>query len=185
MVSSSDDVAASKPAPAPSDLTRSPQLPQPDTASPESIYHTSILKECLDSSLEFLSHASNERLLGVLSLLFIGTYVILGRVGLILIGAALGVILHASWEGPTSANNGDDGLPISTRRPKLALEVSKRLLDWSLHQPSATDNDGNNGNLVAAPEDLTLSDLEFSSFQPLTAAALRSFTDAVINDYVK
>jgi len=178
---SSDDVPASKPT-AP-ELTASPEHIQ-DTTSPERPFHTGLLKECLDSALEFLSTSSNERLLGVLGLLVIGTYIILGRLGLLLIGAALGAILHASWEGPAHFNN-NDILSMPKKRRELALEVSKRLLDWPLRTISATSDEGTDGNIVAPPEDLSTSDLEYGTFRPETAAALRALTDAVVKDYVK
>ncbi|KAJ5802251.1 uncharacterized protein N7503_004701 [Penicillium pulvis] len=182
MEPSSDDLPATKPT--------TPEL----TASPEHIQHTSslerpnhtagLLKGCLDSALEFLSTSSNERLLGVLGLLVIGTYIILGRLGLLLIGAALGAILHASWEGPAHSNN-NDILSAPKKRRELALEVSKRLLDWPLRTISATRDEGTDGNIVAPPEDLSTSDLEYGTFRPATAAALRVLTDAVVKDYVK
>ncbi|KAJ6006560.1 hypothetical protein N7451_004504 [Penicillium sp. IBT 35674x] len=178
---SSDDVPATKPT-AP-ELTASPEHIQ-GTPSPEHPSHTGLLKGCLDSTLEFLSTSSNERLLGVLGLLVIGTYIILGRLGLLLIGAALGAILHASWEGPAHPNN-NDILSVPQKRRELALEVSKRLLDWPLRTISATSDEGTDGNLVALPEDLSTLDLEYGTFRPATAAALRVLTDAVVKDYVK
>ncbi|KAJ5527989.1 hypothetical protein N7513_012148 [Penicillium frequentans] len=178
---SSDDVPATKPTTP--ELTASPEHIQ-DTSSLERPIHTGLLKECLDSALEFLSTSSNERLLGVLGLLVIGTYIILGRLGLLLIGAALGAILHASWEGPAHSNN-NDILSAPKKRRELALEVSKRLLDWPLRTISATRDERTDGNIVAPPEDLSTSDLEYGTFRPATAAALRVLTDAVVKDYVK
>ncbi|KAJ6103255.1 hypothetical protein N7486_005682 [Penicillium sp. IBT 16267x] len=176
-----DDVAASKPT-AP-ELTASPERTIQGT-SPERPFHTGLVEECLDLALDFLSTSSNERLLGVFGLLGIGTYIILGRLGLLLIGAALGAILHASWEGPAHSN---DKYLLSTpkKRRELALEVSKRLLDWPLRTVSATSDEGTDGNIVALPEDLSSSDLEYGTFRPATAAALRLLTDAVVEDYVK
>lgn len=178
---SSDVMPATKPTTP--ELTASPEHIQ-DTSSLERPIHTGLLKGCLDSTLEFLSTSSNERLLGVLGLLVIGTYIILGRLGLLLIGAALGAILHASWEGPAHSNN-NDILSAPKKRRELALEVSKRLLDWPLRTISATRNEGTDGNIVAPPEDLSTSDLEYGTFRPATAAALRVLTDAVVKDYVK
>ncbi|KAJ5630552.1 uncharacterized protein N7484_010652 [Penicillium longicatenatum] len=176
---SSDDVAASKPIPP--ELTASPEHTL--QGSPERPFHSGLLKECLGLTLEFLSTSSNERLLGVFGILVIGTYIILGRLGLLLIGAALGAILHASWEGPAHCNNGILSTP--KKRHELALEVSQRLLDWSLRTVTATGDEGTDSNIVAAPEDLSTSDLEYGAFRPATAASLRVLTDAVVKDYVK
>ncbi|KAJ5621192.1 hypothetical protein N7528_005975 [Penicillium herquei] len=178
-----NDVATRKPTSAP-DVTESPERPSHDTTSNETLSHTTILKECLDTALEFLSTSSNERLLGVFALLFIGTYIILGRLGLLLIGAALGVILHATWEGSASTN-GNENLEAPKRRRELALEVSKRLLDWPLRATLSTGDEGKDNNTIAAPEDLSLAELEYLTFRPATAGALRSLTDAVLQDYVK
>ncbi|KAJ5637281.1 hypothetical protein N7490_007160 [Penicillium lividum] len=182
MVSYSDDMTASK-STAP-ELTASPENTIHDTAPPERSFHAGLLKECLDFTLDFLSTSSNEGLLGAVGLLVIGTYIILGRLGLLLIGAALGAILHASWEGSIHANH-NDVLSTSKRRRELALEVSKRLLDWAPRTVSAASEEGIDGNLITLPEDLTISDLEYGTFRPATAAALRMLTDAVLKDYVK
>ncbi|KAJ5730190.1 uncharacterized protein N7483_004698 [Penicillium malachiteum] len=178
-----NDVATRKPTSAP-DVTESPERPSHDTISNETLSHTTLLKECLDAALDFLSTSSNERLLGVFFLLFIGTYLILGRLGLLLIGAALGVILHATWEG-TASTNGNGNLEAPKRRRELALEVSRRLLDWPLRATLTTGDDGKDSNTIAAPEDLSLAELEYSTFRPATAGALRLLTDAVLQDYVK
>ncbi|KAJ5170658.1 PX-associated sorting nexin 13 [Penicillium coprophilum] len=111
-----------------------------------------ISKEFINTTLNFLSASTNETLLGVLALLVFVTYIILGRIGLLLIGVAVGVVLHASWEGsdiePADGGGGDDGS-------------------------------------TSTLEDLSSTDLEYATFQPATAVALRTLTDAVIKDYVK
>jgi hypothetical protein len=141
-------------------------------------------QELRDRALDFLATASNETLIGVFALLAFATYIILGRVGLVLIGIGLGVILHASWEGVAQTRlNEESSTP--KRRRELALEVSKRLLDWPKREASAQVTTGNDSGTVVAPEDLSTVDLEFTTFQPATAAALRSLTDAVVKDYVK
>ncbi|CEJ60826.1 hypothetical protein PMG11_09383 [Penicillium brasilianum] len=140
--------------------------------------------ELRDRALDFLATASNETLIGVFALLAFATYVILGRVGLVLIGIGLGVILHASWEGVAQTRSNDESSTPKKRR-ELALEVSKRLLDWPKRETSAQITTVNHSGTVVAPEDLSAVDLEFTTFQPATAAALRSLTDAVVKDYVK
>ena len=141
-------------------------------------------KDLLDASLNFLANSSNEALLGVFGLLAAMTYVILGRLGLLLIGIASGVILHASWEGPSHEKEGEE-VRVSKKRRELALEVSKRLLDWSSRPVPAEAGNENEGNALVASEDLSAVDLEYATFRPATAAALRSLTDSVIQDYVK
>lgn len=177
---SSDDVA-SKPTPE----VASPQSTAPDSPSAkQSAPSTPSSKNLLDAALDFLSTSNNETLLGVFGLLAVGTYVILGRIGLLLIGVALGVLLHASWEGPSHHNDSEDSRTPRKRR-ELALEVSQRLLDWPKRAlPAEASNEIEAGALVA-PEDLSSSDLDYETFRPATAAALRSLTDAVIQDYVK
>ncbi|KAJ5368751.1 uncharacterized protein N7496_008511 [Penicillium cataractarum] len=141
-------------------------------------------QELLDHALDFLATASNETLVGVFALLALVTYIILGRVGLVLIGIGLGVILHASWEGAAHTKSSEES-STPKRRRELALEVSKRLLDWPKREDSAQIAVLNDSGTIAAPEDLSTVDLEFTTFQPATAAALRSLTDAVVKDYVK
>ena len=139
--------------------------------------------EPVDCALNFLATASNETLLGVFALLAFVTYIVLGRLGLVLIGIELGVVLHASWEGTHARSSEDSAAP--RKRKELALEVSKRLLDWP--RPATEDQVvfHNDSGTLTTPEDLSPADLEFTTFRPATAAALRSFTDAVVKDYVK
>ncbi|KAJ5178941.1 hypothetical protein N7492_002151 [Penicillium capsulatum] len=173
----SDDVA-SNPVPG---LAASPSAPdrpsKPTAPSPSS-------KTPLDTALDFLSTSSNETLLGVFGLLGVATYIILGRIGLVLIGVALGVLLHASWEGPSHRNESEE-LRTPRKRRELALEVSNRLLDWPKRALPAETETENETSALVAPEDLSSADLEYATFRPATAAALRSLTDAVIQDYVK
>lgn len=98
---------------------------------------------------------------------------------------AVGVVLHASWEG--SDNEHPDGVSHaqkSNRRRELALEVSNRLLDWP-KRAGALDIQGGDDGSMSTLEDMSSADLEYATFQPATAVALRTLTDAVINDYVK
>lgn len=157
-----------------------------DNATKQVGPNTKPTKEIMDRVLDFLSTSSNETLLGVFALLMLGTYVILGRVGLLLIGVSLGVVLHASWEG-TSHGGGNEESTLRKRK-ELALEVSHRLLDWPQRSAAATataDSKPDSGALATSPQDLSDEDLEYLSFRPATAAALRVLTDTVIKDYVK
>jgi hypothetical protein len=147
--------------------------------------NTVIPKEFIDVTLNFLSTSSNETLLGVFALLILITYIILGRIGLLLIGVAVGVVLHASWEG--SGTEHTDGLSHAqrfNRRRELALEVANRLLDWP-KSAGTSDTQNEDDAPISTPEDMSSADLEYATFQPATAGALKRLTDAVITDYVK
>lgn len=139
---------------------------------------TSALQSFTDKALDFLSHASNETLGACLAGLGASTYLILGRVGLVIIGVAGGVVLHATWEGIRS----DDRDEVTKRAEKekkreAGIEVAKRLLDWRSDKRAAAEQ----SDSVKVLADQAL---DYSSFGPETAAALDSFTDAVIKDYV-
>lgn len=140
-------------------------------------------KEIIDFTLQFLSTSSNEGLLCVFACLIGATFVLFGRLGLLLIGVTSGVVLHASWEG-ADAKSSDNLLKTRVpRRRELALHVAGRLLDWPERKAHGLD-DGQNSFEHVSPEDTSV-DLDYSTFGPETAAALRSMTDAVMIDYVK
>lgn len=181
MDQSSDDLVASQATPRP--LTTSSDPTQIDSSADKHVSDTEFFQGTLDIVLNFLSTSNNETLLGVFALLTLMTYIILGRFGLVLIGVALGIILHASWEG--THEHGDEALSMPRKRKELALEVSKRLLDWPKFATSAETSTEMDAGFVVNPEDMSANDLDFASFQPATAAALRSLTDAVVRDYVK
>lgn len=163
---------------APSVTPASPVAIQNDTTKKDGANQ----KELMDHVLNFLSTSSNETLLGVFALLMLGTYIILGRVGLLLIGIAAGVILHASWEGVS--HGGDENTSLKKRK-ELALEVSHRLLEWPKRSGPNTIDSKSESGLATSPEELSETDLEFTTFQPATAAALRTLTDTIIKDYVE
>ncbi|KAJ5824423.1 PX-associated sorting nexin 13 [Penicillium robsamsonii] len=144
-----------------------------------------ISKELTDATLNFLSTSTNETLLGVFALLALVTYIILGRIGLLLIGVAVGVVLHASWEGSGIVHaDGASHAKTLNRRRELALEVSNRLLDWP-KRAGASDIQGGGDGSISTLEDMSSADLEYATFQPATAVALRTLTDAVVKDYVR
>ncbi|KAJ5964640.1 PX-associated sorting nexin 13 [Penicillium vulpinum] len=149
------------------------------------IFNQMTSKELINAALKFLSTSTNETLLAVFALLALVTYIVLGRIGLLLIGVVVGVVLHASWEG--SNNEHADGALHAqkpNRRRELALEVSNRLLDWPKRaNASGTQREGDGS--ICMPEDMSSAELEYATFQPATAVALRTLTDAVIKDYVK
>ncbi|KGO60000.1 PX-associated, sorting nexin 13 [Penicillium expansum] len=154
----------------------------PPTQDP--ISNTAISKELINVTLNFLSTSTNETLLGVFALLALVTYIILGRIGLLLIGVAVGVVLHASWEGSDNEHLDEAShAQKSNRRRELALEVSNRLLDWP-KRAGASDLQEEINGATSTLEDISSAELEYATFQPATAIALRTLTDAVINSYV-
>lgn len=143
------------------------------------------IRSFTDAILNFLSDASNETL-GVCAIgLCASTYLVLGRVGLVLIGAVGGVVLHATWEGSSNEGNGTQaGVPKSVSRKKeLGIEVATRVLHWKdkrkgLEQKAEDEDFKVEASIATKP-------LDYSDFQPATRAALTALTDAIIRDYVK
>jgi hypothetical protein len=156
-------------------------------APPKDIHNTSLdVKALTDRTLHFLATASNETLGACLVGLSAGTYLILGRVGLVLIGVVGGVVLHATWEGHSQDGDNDEkkGKSAEARRRELGVDVAHRVLDWRDRRTQAKDKREDDVS------DLSLklyagAPLDFSEFKPETAAALTELIDAVIRDYVK
>ncbi|OAG03717.1 uncharacterized protein CC84DRAFT_1165904 [Paraphaeosphaeria sporulosa] len=136
----------------------------------------------LDRALVFLSTASNETLGACLVGLGAGTYLVLGRVGLILIGVVGGVALHATWE---SHAHGDRGPETSheVRRKELGVDIAHRVLSWREKRDKSSGDDDHDADLSVKL--YSGQELDFSDFRPETAAALTELTDAIIRDYVK
>lgn len=166
-------------------ISASPSKDHNTPRTQDPISNTAISKELINATLDFLSTSTNETLLGVFALLALVTYIILGRIGLLLIGVVVGVVLHASWEGWDN-EHADEASHAQkpNRRRELALEVSNRLLDWP-KRAGASDIQGGDDGSTSTLEDMSSADLEYATFQPATAVALRTLTDAVIKDYVK
>ncbi len=142
-------------------------------------------QELTSGILQFLSTASN----GTLGACAVGlasiTYFLLGRVGLVLIGIVGGVVLHATWE-ENVPNQTSDGTEVSEarRRKEASLNVVERVLDWREKQQGKSSQGRDNVQDVDYKIP-TQKEVNFSGFQPATAAALGGLTDAVIRDYVK
>jgi hypothetical protein len=143
------------------------------------------LRDITDAALNFLSNASNETLGACVVGLCATTYLVLGRVGLVLIGAAGGIVLHATWEASnnTAAGGQSNAAEGSRRRRELGIEVVRRALDWRV-----TSQDAQEGEVLktvtveGSPDDKILG---YSDFRPATRTALTALTDAVIRDYVR
>jgi hypothetical protein len=142
------------------------------------------VKALTDRTLHFLATASNETLGACLAGLGAGTYLILGRVGLVLIGVVGGVVLHATWEGHHGDSREARGKSADARKRQLAVDIAQRVLDWR----SDKTHDKGHGRDDSADFNVQLysgKTLDYSDFKPETAAALTELTDAVIRDYVK
>lgn len=159
----------------------------PDTQSKDEAPYAVRAEEVKGFVLKFLATSSNESLAGVFVGLAIATYVLLGRLGLLLIGLVLGVVLHASWEG-TSDESKPEG-PDSRnprRRKELALELASRLLDWPERARGELPNgdEDNRQRTVETRDGRPETDLDYSAFGPRTSVALKALTDAAVRDYV-
>lgn len=146
---------------------------------------SSSVQAITDRALQFLSTASNETLGACVVGLSACTYILLGRVGLVLIGIVGGIALHASWEasshgGPDNSHKAQE----AKRRREVGLDVVSRVLDWRAQQLRSDQ-------AVQAEDDhldvklYTGKTLNYANFKPDTATALSSLTDAVIRDYVE
>jgi hypothetical protein len=143
------------------------------------------LRDITDAVLTFLSNASNETLGACAVGLCATTYLVLGRVGLVLIGAAGGIVLHATWEASnnTAAGGQSNAAEGSRRRRELGIEVVRRALDWRVKSQDAQESEVLKMGIVeGSPDDKILG---YSDFRPATRTALTALTDAVIRDYVR
>jgi hypothetical protein len=143
-----------------------------------------VVQAWVDKGLLFLSHASNETLGACLVGLGATTYLVLGRVGLVLIGVVAGVALHATWDG--GSEDVDDKQAAkerdAKRRRELGVEVVQRVWRWRENSSVNEEvSEAGKPDVKLFPGNL----LDYSQFKPETAAALNTFTDAVIRDYVK
>lgn len=136
--------------------------------------------------LGFLSEANNETIGACLAGLVAITYLVLGRVGLVLIGIVVGVALHATWEENINPQgNAHDNLQ-EIRRSKngQGFALLERILDWRDTKTSKGASDGDVINGGSLPMGLS-NESHFSNFPPGTGAALNALTEAVIREHVK
>ncbi|KAK4984665.1 hypothetical protein LTR66_004533 [Elasticomyces elasticus] len=142
------------------------------------------LQDLTDRALRFLATANSETLGACLVGLGAVAYLVLGRVGLVLIGVVAGIVLHATWESSIDERAGDGALEGEKRRRReLGLDVISRVLDWRENAGSRDGGDSDEDGIRQVK--LYAGDtLDYSTFRPKTQAALNAFTDAVIRDYV-
>ena len=146
-------------------------------AKGESAPVSTTLQGLTDKALHFLSHASNETLGACVAGLGAATYLVLGRVGLLIIGVAGGVVLHATWEGVRSGTRDEETKRTEReRRREAGIDVVKRVLE--LRASKNLDEPTEDTKVYARQQ------LDYTNFEPETAKALNTFTDAVIKDYV-
>jgi hypothetical protein len=169
-----------QPPPAPEVLAETTNAPK-DAQSAQSLD----VRALTDRALHFLANASNETLGACLVGLSAATYLILGRVGLVLIGVAGGIVLHATWE--SNAHSGDHKGKRDApehRRRELGADIAHRLLDWRHTRSKSSEKSGDNDSDLEVKL-YSGKELDFSDFRPETAAALTELTEAVVRDYVK
>ncbi|PGG98302.1 hypothetical protein GX51_06864 [Blastomyces parvus] len=143
--------------------------------SPSMVVQSPLLDQCL----RFLSSANNATLAALGGVVFAAIYFVFGRLSLVLFGAVVGAGLHASWEDYKGCGDGSVNSGLSRRKRELGIEVANRLLSW---EESRT---GDRPSTGASEIDISTTKLDYSEFQPATAAALNALTDAVIRDYVQ
>jgi hypothetical protein len=129
-------------------------------------------EDAMSRVFKFLSTATPEVLAGVGVGLAAVTYFVLGKLGLLLIGAFGGVVAFISWE----ARNPDVARAV---RGERGVDALARILDLK-----------EDGRDKTTP-DLDLDEVErvlaqsFDEFRPETREALNNLVDAIIRDYVK
>lgn len=136
--------------------------------------------------LSFLSTAGNDTIGACLVGLSAITYLVLGRIGLILIGVVLGVVLHATWDQTINAHgNADEDLKdTDKRRKEQGFALLERVLDWRERRQNFSGPEGDKV-LEESPSTAVSTEWDFSDFPPATGTALNYLTEAVIRDYVK
>ena len=140
-------------------------------------------RDLTSRALEFLSNASNETLGACIVGLGAVTWLVLGRVGLVLIGIVVGVVLHATWEGDIQNNANNEAQALETRkRREKGLDIASRILDWKERREGSRELDSVRDAPIAAP---LQKELDFAGFQPETKDALTGLVESIVRDYVR
>ncbi|KAK3301399.1 PXA domain-containing protein [Chaetomium fimeti] len=144
--------------------TESPRPPNPPNANDE--------EGLTSKAFGFLATATPGTLGGVAVGLAATTYLVLGRLGLVLIGAFGGIVTFIQWEqrnpDVVRAVKGERGMDVLTR----LLAARKGSEDGAPEEQAADDAES---ALVRSFDDL----------QPETREALNELVDAVVDNYVK
>ncbi|KAF2147543.1 uncharacterized protein K452DRAFT_217127 [Aplosporella prunicola CBS 121167] len=178
----SDDARHDSPAPRSGALpnTSTDAAPEPSSApAPPPVN----LQAFTDRALRFLSTATNETLGACLVGLGATTYLVLGRVGLVLIGVVGGIVLHAQWEGGGLHGDGASRAAEEKRRKDIGLDVVHRVL--KARNSAKEEEAAERRNAEVDVQLFSGKQLDYSAFRPETGAALNELTDAVIKEYVK
>lgn len=141
---------------------------------------SSVLSSATDRTISFLSSASNEQLVLCAAGLGATTYIVLGRVGLVLIGALGGVLLHATWEAKNQNGDADEHRVSSeVRRREAGIEVARRVLDWtrSMSQRDSTEQSDKARRFWRG--------VDFSGLPAEIASPLNELSNAIVRDYVR
>ena len=159
---------------------------QEDTEVQDQISLLATTQTLTSQVLGFLSRANNDTIVACLAGLVAITYLVLGRVGLILIGVIVGIVLHATWEEAINPQrNAHDGIhEIKKSKKEQGFALLERILDW---RESKTSKSGLDGEVVPRENSSMVSstDLYFSNFPPSIGVALDALTEAVIRDHIK
>ena len=122
-------------------------------------------------ALQFLSTASPGTLGAIAAGIGAVVYLILGRMGLLIIGAFCGVVAFIAWE----ARNPEVSKIV---RGEKAVDVLERLL-LDLNNSREAASAGNED------DDQNYTIKNFDDFRPETREALAALVDAIVRDYVK
>lgn len=130
--------------------------------------------------LRHLSNASNETAVATSIGLAILIYFVFGRLGLLLIGVVVGVVLHASWEVKESSSSARLRLQRRKQLKRTGLEVVDTLLHWrtEVNESSKEEAQTGHGNRETAHDIDSLKSL------PKTADAVEQLKDAILQNYV-
>lgn len=143
------------------------------------------VEDLLSRLLGFFSTASNETLGACVVVLSTSTYIVLGRIGLILLGVLGGIVLHATWDERRQTTT--DGLVTesTTGEQKIrGLKIVERLLDWRERERSYKTHETSGSNNHSS-ENRVSKELDFTDYEPAIGGALSDLIEAVIQDYVK
>ena len=159
----------------------SPRAPEPPLQEKDTSERIAIqARDLTTRTLEFLSNASNETLGACIVGLGAVTWLVLGRLGLVLIGIVGGVVLHATWEGDVHNNASDEARESEAKkRREKGLDIAMRVLNWR-ERKEGSRVPGDPLNVESSHKEL-----DFASFPPETKDALTNLVDAIVRDYVR
>ncbi|TPX13265.1 uncharacterized protein E0L32_006238 [Thyridium curvatum] len=152
--------------------SQKPALPA-DPPQPEPLFSpTTSDDDLLTKTFRFLSTATPETLGAIGVGLAASTYLVLGKLGLVLVGAFGGVALFISWE----ARNPELSRAIKGER---GVDVLARVL------ASKSENKDGSASRENREDEYQWGAQSFDDFRPETRDALNNLVDAIIRDYVK